>query len=304
MTAPLVSVVLALDSFATGKKAIAALRGQTIADRLELVLAGPDLEIPASVRDGFESVSTVDVPVEPLSAARAAAIGTARAPTVFVAETHGFPRPDCLQRLAAAVGSGAAAAVPRLVNANPETLRSWASLFSTYGAFTGTVERRLAVVPLHNAAFDRAVLAPIARRPEDLVYGVGVTDALRAAGAEMRYVPEAVIDHQNVVRPGGILMDRLVGGRLWAGVRSRHWSTRRRALHAVGTPLAPAMMVGRIIRSDGWQQLRRSVPRGTAAAIVLFAALQALGELAGYVGGVGASEGRHVDLELHREDFM
>ena len=63
-------------------------------------------------------------------------------------------------------------------------------------------------------------------------------------------------------------------------------------------------MVGRILRSDGWKELHRSVPRGTAAAIALFAALQALGELAGYVGGVGASESRHVDLELHREDFM
>ena len=49
----------------------------------------------------------------------------------------------------------AAAAVPRLANANPASLRSWVSIFSTYGAFIGTVERRLAVVPLHNAAFDR-----------------------------------------------------------------------------------------------------------------------------------------------------
>jgi hypothetical protein len=63
-------------------------------------------------------------------------------------------------------------------------------------------------------------------------------------------------------------------------------------------------MLGRILRSDGWSEHRRTLPRGTTAALAAYAGLQALGELAGYLGGPGSAEHRHVDLELHREAFL
>jgi hypothetical protein len=223
---------------------------------------------------------------------------------VFVAETHGFPRPDCLELLLEAIDAGAAAVMPRLVNANPATARSHASLFATYGAYTGTRARPLGVVALHNGMFDRARLASVAERPPDLVYGVGLTEALTREGAEMRFVPEAIVDHLNVVRPRGVLADRLVGGRLWAGMRSRSWSASRRAAHVAGAPIAPVVMAGRIFGSDGWRALRREAPRGTAALVVAFAALQTVGEIAGYLAGPGESERRHIDLELHREAYV
>ncbi len=304
MTEIAVSVVLAVDAFPTGARTVAAVREQTIADRIELVLAGPRVRIPPDVTGNLAAVTAVDVPIEPLSSARAAGISEARGPVVYVAETHGFPRPDCLEHLVGAVEAGAAAAMPRLVNANPDTARSWASLFATYGSFTGSAPRRIGGVALHNGAFDRTVLERVARRPVDLIYGVGLTEAIRRAGLEMRFVPEAVVDHLNVVRPSGILADRLVGGRLWAGMRARSWPASRRALHAVGTPLAPAVMLGRILRSDGWREHRTTAPRGTSATLVALALLQALGELAGYAGGPGPAEHRHVDLELHREAFL
>jgi hypothetical protein len=141
LTEPTVSVVLAVDTYSTGARTVEAVREQTIAERLELVLTGPSIRIPPGATGEIAAVRTVDVPFEPLSSARAAGIAAARGRVVYVAETHGFPRPDCLQRLVDAIEDGAAAAMPRIVNANPGTMRSWASLFATYGGFTGSVPR-------------------------------------------------------------------------------------------------------------------------------------------------------------------
>ncbi len=299
-----VSAILALDEFETGTAAIDALRSQTIADRTELVVAGPDLDVPAAAADGFAALTNVSVPIQPLSAARAAGILASRGRTVYVAETHGLPRPDCLELLHGEIESGAAAAMPRLVNANPGTARSWASLFATYGSFTGSASRRLSAVALHNAAFDRAALAEVAADPVRLVYGVGISRAVSERGLEMRFCPAAAVEHLNVVRPGGILADRLIGGRLWAGMRSASWPLGRRLAHAIGTPLAPLVMTTRIMRSDGWRELAATAPRGTGTLVAAFAAMQALGELVGYVAGPGPAERQHLDLELHREDYL
>ncbi len=299
-----VSIVLVVDRVGTGASTVDALRRQTLASRLELVLVGPGLEPPPGLAAGLGSFVTIDSPTHPLSAARAAGIAASRGRAVFVAETHGFPRPDCLELLLEAIDAGAAAVMPRLVNANPATARSHASLFATYGAFTGPHARRLGVVALHNGMFDRVRLASVAEHPSDLVYGVGLSEVLAREGAQMRFVPEAIVEHLNVVRPRGVLADRLMGGRLWAGIRSRSWSASRRAAHVAGAPLAPAVMSVRIFRSDGWRALGREAPRGTAALVVAFAALQTVGEVVGYLAGPGESERRHVDLELHREAYV
>ncbi len=299
-----VTVVLAVDRYPTGSATIENLRAQTMADKVELLVVGPGVTAPTGAADGFGALRTIDVPTHPLSGARAAGIAASRGDAVFVAETHGFPRPDCLALLHAAVDGGAGAVMPRIVNANPLTARSHASLFATYGAFTGDRARTLAQVALHNGMFDGERLRAVASHPPDLVYGVGLTAALRQDGAEMRFVPEAVVDHLNVVRPGGILADRLIGGRLWAGMRSRSWSARRRAAHVAGAPVAPAVMARRIFGSDGWHRLGGEAPRGTASLLVAFAALQSAGEVLGYVRGVGDAELQHVHLELHREAYL
>jgi hypothetical protein len=299
-----ISAVLALDTMATGRAAIAALAAQTIAPRMELVLVGPKLEHPGAAADRIAKVTLVDAPLEPLSSARAVGIDASSGRAVFVAETHGYPRPDCLELLAQAIASGASAAMPRIVNANPATARSWATLFCSYGSFTSSRPRRLAAVALHNAAFERRALTTVAKRPSDLVYGVGLSQAFAAQGSEMQFVPAAAIDHLNVASWHGVLADSLIGGQLWAGMRSRDWAPSRRAAHVVGTPLAALVMLARTLRSDGWRELGGSAPHGTACVIGLCAAVQVVGELAGYARGPGTAERRHLPLELHRERYV
>ena len=154
--------------------------------------------------------------------------------------------------------------MPRLVNANPNLVRSWASFFATYGAYTGTTPRQLTTVALHNGCFRRDALAEIASAPPDLVYGVGLSERLRGGGCEMRYVPGAVLDHLNITSLRGILLDRSLGGRLWASRRSAHWSRPRRLAHAAAFPLAPFVMTRRIAASEGWRQRGRRCAAGHA----------------------------------------
>jgi len=113
LTTPRMSAVLAVDAFATGAACVAALRSQTIAAELELVLVGPVLTLPEGVADGLHSVRLVDHECRELAEARAAGILEARAPLVFVAETHAMPDPPCLELLAGALDAGADAAMPR-----------------------------------------------------------------------------------------------------------------------------------------------------------------------------------------------
>lgn len=296
----LVSAVLAVDRYETASETVEALLRQTIAGELEVVFAGPGLVVPDEQPDGLAGIRLVETPIEPLSVARARAVLACTGRFVFVAETHALPRPDCLELLVEELERGAGAVMPRIANANPDSARSWASLFATYGAFTGPSPISLNGVALHNGCFRRDLLAAAAVSPPELVYGVGLSERLREADVAMRYVPGAVIDHLNVTSPRVIVKDRLFAGRLWAASRSASWSSSRRLAHAAAFPLAPFVMTGRIVRSEGWRRRGTEPPRGTLPLIAAMAGIQAAGEAIGYTCGQGRAESSLGPLELHR----
>ena len=92
----ILSVVLAVDRYETAAETIDALSRQTVAGSIEIVLAGPAVSLPDDRPRCFAGIRVVETPIDPLSAARARAILTCTGRYVFVGETHGFPRPDCL----------------------------------------------------------------------------------------------------------------------------------------------------------------------------------------------------------------
>ena len=298
-----ISAVLATDAWATAADAVECLRRQTIAGDVELVLVGPRLELPPDAGTRFRDVAVVDDSLESLAEARAEGISRASGDVVFVAETHGFPKPDCLERLCDAFGDDVVAAMPRLTNANPRTARSWASLFATYAAFTGSDPRPAPYVPLHNCAFRRDFLADVAAVPADLVYGVGISAEIAQRRLRAAYVPAAEVDHLNVDLPAGMVQDRFAGARMWAALRSRAWSPGRRAFYVAAAPAAAAVAATRVLRTPGWDECAGLRPRGTPALVVGIALVQAAGEALGYATGIGNAESRHLRLEIHRRAY-
>ncbi len=121
---PAMSVVLVTDTIESVEGVLTTFRRQTIANRLELVLAAPpDAPLPEDVGSGFGAgvVLRVNDPFD-ISAARAECVRAANAPVVAIGETHCLPEPDWCERLLADFDEPDVAIVGSLVLcANPET---------------------------------------------------------------------------------------------------------------------------------------------------------------------------------------
>lgn len=302
-----IAFVVATDRVATIRRVLGALRRQTIAGTVELVIVCEDegaLGLVGADTEGLGSVRVVQVPdLVPLPAAFAAGVRAARAPIVVTGETHAFPEPDALERQLAAFGGGAVGAVvPALANANPTAAASWASLMVAYGRSLGGPRRDVIVASTHNTAYRREVLlAWDDELAELLALGGGLDARLRAAGHRLVYEPASVYGHLNVVPLRSCFLDRFHSSRIYAAGRSRHWSWPRRLAYAAAAPLVPMLLGRRIVRSGGWTEHRRRLSPRVYPPLAVSLIGMALGEAAAYLGGPGDAPRSVAEYELHRD---
>ncbi len=305
MTAGL-SFVLGVDRYGTGRDTVRALARQTIADRVELVLAGPSgLAHDPEDTGALHSVRVVEAPLDPLTSAQAVGVAAASAPIVMIGETHAFPEPDCLERILAAFRDERVEGVaPSVANGNPRTARSWANLLVTYGNWIGRPAGQIDQMASHNAAFRREALLAFGPDLAGLLENGGGADRrLRAAGGTLLFVPEARLQHLNVSRPRGWLADRYWAARAFGVARSREWSASRRAAYCAGAPLIPVVFLARVFRSPAWASLRGELPRGVTPALVVSVLAITAGEVSGYAVGLGRTHSRLLEYELHRARY-
>jgi cation diffusion facilitator CzcD-associated flavoprotein CzcO len=126
---PALAVILPADRLETVRESLEALRAQTVAGRIELVVVGPATGAIEEVAEqaGFHSVLAVEHDLLPsLAAARAAGIVAARAPLVALAETHCFPHPEWAEALIETHRAPWAAVGPVVENENPRWATSGA----------------------------------------------------------------------------------------------------------------------------------------------------------------------------------
>lgn len=306
---PALAVVLPADSPATVAETLAALRLQTVADRIELLLVVPP-ESPFAVADageGFHSVRIVRCDNYGGDAwfARARATGArhASAPVVAFGETHSFPRPEWAAALLAAHREDWVAVGASIWNANPESPISWANLFVDFAPWVERRDRRaMDELAGHNTSYKRDVLLARGERlAEALASETLLAAELRAEGGRLLCEPAAVTLHLNLAGAYWFLQ-RFDHDREWAVVRSRAWNPARRALYVLGAPLIPFVRLARI-----WPDLRRA-GRATdlllLAAVLLGLAAGAAGEAAGYARrSLGGSPRRLHEVEMHRDRF-
>jgi len=305
------SYVVVTDTFATIRDVVRAVAAQTIHDQIELVIvcsSAEELALDPKASEGIGAVRVIEAgPVIPLSPPRAIGVRAATCPLVFVGETHSYPAPDCMERLMTALASEEYAAVmPMIVNGNPDTALSWASIMLTYRHWMEPTARAgIDVLSTYNACFRRQLLLDFGDELTELFdYGSGLDQRLRRNGARFLIEPAARLSHLNVATFNGFVPDRFLGGRFWGSARMRPWPVTRRLLYLAGAPLIPALIAGKALRSRQWIHHRPRLPRGTALLLLIGAILTAAGEVAAYAAGRGKTPIQLAEYELHRSRYI
>ena len=304
------SVILPTDNYETIRAVVRRLRRQTVRDQLEIVIVAPagPLGLDESELEGFAGVCVVRVEsLRAIGAARAAGVQAARAPLVFIGETHSYPHPSWAEALIAAHTGPWAAVVPGFGNANPVSRLSWSLFLLDYGAHLHSLPPRETMhAPIHNVAYKREVLLDLGSELEGaLAHGDQLMLLFRARSHRTYFQPAARIDHLNVARWAPWISDRLQVGILIAGRRAQRWSPLRRLAYVMGSPLIPLVLVMRAARGARQASRDGPLPVGTFPALVAATIIGAFGEMIGYARGtIGDADVKMLELELHRFPYV
>ncbi len=308
---PAISIVLPTDILATIEPVLEALRHQTIASRLEVILLSPSGDLLGSASDcqqPFASLVELAAPaLTPLSIPRAIGIRAASADHVFVSETHAYLEPDALELLLERANEGAwAVVVPGFENANPHGVCSWGSFLASYGRWASTMPPgEIPEAPLYDCLYRRDVLMAMDDHLEDqLSHGDQLRRAMQARGDHIWFEPAARIRHLNIRESGPWIHEHFLIGRAIGARRARLWSRWRLFTYQAASCLIPFLL----LRRD-WSSVRRvakahCLPPRVHAGVVGVYCLKAAGELVGSLLGVSAKhEGAMTHYEVRRVDF-
>lgn len=283
-----------------------ALARQTLADRLELVVvAEREREGGARLEKAGSALRTKLVPVDAIesrAAAYAAGAREARAPLVALLEDHARPDPEWAEVVAEAHRGPWAVVGAVIANANPESAASRASFLVAFGRWARSREAgEVEALPWLNVCYKREVLGGEPERLErSLAERTEFVRGLTSTGHRALLTGATTLRHTNPSRLWTMLRMRFLSGRLSAAwkARRRRWGRTRRALHAIGTPLVPAI---RFARSVPWLVGRDRVhPADPMTLLALGAALvaDAAGRALGYAAGPGDAPRRYAELHL------
>jgi hypothetical protein len=301
------SIILATDCYETIRPVVQHLRRQTVRRQLEIVMVTPDQEslgLEPSELEGFAGVRVVPVEsLHPLGVARAAGVRAARAPLVFIGETHTYGHPTWAETLIDAHGRPWAAVVPGFGNANPHNALSWAIFLLDYGYWLYALPSQEAPMsPTHNVSYKRQVLLELGSGLEPaLSQGDRLPIELRESGHHTYFEPAARLDHLNVARPGPWIRERFLGGLLLAGRRAQRWSALRRVVYFCGSPLIPAVILIRLRKPIGLALRNLRLPAGTLPALVAGTLISTVGEMVGYARGADrTADLAMMEYEVHK----
>ena len=298
---PDISVVLVTpDRYDTIRETVSYLRKQTARERLEMVIVAPsasELElIPSELRE-FCRFQVVEVgKITSIGAANAVGVRSATAPVVALAEDHSYPDPTWAEVLIEAHQKGWAAVGPEVRNANPESIISRADFLLGYGpwmkpAVPGAIQH----LPGHNSSYKRSILLNYGDELEILLEAESVLHwDLRSKGHRLYLEPEAKISHMNFGVLSSWIPAQFHSSRLFALVRARRWVLSQRLFYACAAPLIPGVRFWRAIRHSHGLELR------VVPVLILGLAVSALGEMAGYVFGMGNARQKLTRFEFHR----
>lgn len=303
------SALVVTDAAAPARPLADALRAQTAAAELEVVVAAPrevHEDCATLLGDGFASVVFLDVDVrrERLAGSRLAGIRAAGAPLVVFTETHCFPEPGWAAGLLAAHGDGADAVGPVFRNGNPATYSSAAGFLAHYGTFAEPPPPPpWPDLPGHNSCYRRDQLLAFGDELGGLLELEYVLHGRMAAqGRRLALEPRAVVRHVNVSRRRTALVEAYLAGRLFGAARGCGWGAGRRLAYALAWPLVTVLRT----RRHAGDARRIGVARtpGLLAALALRLACTSAGEAVGLLAGPGRAMEPMLEMELRRDRYL
>ena len=303
-------IILTPDCYETIRKTVNCLRAQTVCDQLEIIVvtssASGLFDCDAELAE-FNNVRVVEIgPMNSTPGARAIGVQHAAAPVVAFAEDHSYPDPHWAEALIAAHRGPWAAVGPAMCNANPHSTLSWANLAIEYGPWLdpvpgGPVDH----LPGHNSSYKRNLLVAYGSHLEAMLEAESVLHwDLHARGHQLYLEPAAKTFHLNYSLPSATLSLRFLGGRLFASSRARSWTRLRRSLYGLASPLIPLVRAPRALRDlRRAGRLRHLLPR-VLPVLTVALAIDAVGEMIGYLFGSGQTMRTLSEMEFHRHRFM
>ena len=307
---PLISIVIATpDSFDSIRHTISCLARQTLRTSLEIVIVASsraqlklsETPLPDLLKE-FAQIQIVEVgTIYSIGRANAAGIRRGTAPLIALAEDHCFPDPQWAEHLFRAHRGPWVAVGPSVRNANPKSAVSWADLFIGYGPWLWpTTAREVDFLPGHNTSYKRAHLLAYGDKLEPMMEAETLLHwDLRKNGHRLFIDPSAQVAHMNFSLWQSWLPVQFYNGRLFAGARVREMALWKRALFIAGSPMIPWVRLWRI-----WTNLECGEQRrhflGCIHALVIGLIMDGVGQLAGYVAGVGRAVDQVARFEFHR----
>lgn len=287
--APALSVVIAsVNGWYVLGPTLDALDALPERDQIEVVVVEA---VGASVREKLRGRSVVVFESErrPIPRLRYQGVVKSRGGLVAILEDHARVEPGW----AAAIlerREGPWGAVGGPVENGVDGFVNWAVFFCEYAPYMGPVgEGDSTDLPGNNIAYKRSHLLRHARLLDEGKWESWINDRLRADGVPIASTNAMVVKH---IKPFGLwyfLAQRFHFGRSYAGMRRGSQSWPRRLAYGFGSLILPGLLsirVARIVASK-----RRNLGRFVMAAplVGLFLTVGALGEMAGYLIGPGAS---------------
>ena len=305
--APELSVILVTpDSFETIRRTVKHLRAQNPCDRMELIIVTsvPDaLGVDEADMSRFLTYQIVGIDrIQSIASANAAGVRRARASVVVLAEDHAFPAPGWAEALIKAHRQPWAVVGPAIRNANPGSVVSWADLLIAYAPWVHPAEAELRDhLPGHNSSYKHEILMSYGAEMEAMLDAESVLHwELRAKGHQLYLESAAQVFHMNFGRLLSWLPAQYYSGRVFAASRAQGWRVSKRIMYAIAGPLIPPVRFRRILsqvcRSGSWKQL----PNGVLPMLVIGLTVSAIGEMTGYIAGVGRSKPKLAAFEFHR----
>ena len=298
---PAMSVVVGLIS---GKKSdvarcLGALRGQPGSASAEVIVPYDDpCRDVASLAAEFPEVKFLHAAALDTWKARAGAsrehhdalrtlgLRAATGHVVALTEDHAHAADTwCAEMMAALERHPDAAAVGGAVECDSDQRLNWAVWFCDFGRYQNPLpEGRSAFVSDSNVAYRRRALEKVEGAWRDDYHETAMHAALEAAGFALCTTPRAVVwQTRGGLTLAGVLRERFVWGRSFAGTRARMIGSPRRWIFALLAPLLPLVMTWRVARIAVERGRHRKRLVEALPLIILLQAVWGFGELVGYV---------------------